>query len=93
MVEIKIQGEIDSEATETLKHYFEKIAQYNVSTILFDFNEVDSICSSGIAIIISLNRRIAEKKIQIEIVNANEVVYELFLIMKLNHIFKISRKS
>src|ERR1051325_5273 len=57
--------------------------------ILLDFSTVDHLSSAALGMLINANKRIREKNGQLRLANIKPQIYEVFVITKLNKLFKI----
>ncbi len=57
--------------------------------LLLDFNSVDHLSSAALGMLINANKRIREKNGQLRLSNIKPQIYEVFVITKLNKLFKI----
>jgi len=57
--------------------------------LLLDFNTVDHLSSAALGMLINANKRIKEKNGQLRLANIKPQILEVFVITKLNKLFKI----
>lgn len=57
--------------------------------LLIDFDQVEHLSSSALGALITVNNKIKQKGGQLRLSNINTQIYEVFLITKLNELFKI----
>ena len=57
--------------------------------LLLDFNTVDHLSSAALGMLITANKRIKEKNGQLRLANIKPQILEVFVITKLNKLFKI----
>jgi anti-sigma B factor antagonist len=57
--------------------------------LLLDFNSVDHLSSAALGMLINANNRIRQKNGQLRLANIRPQIYEVFVITKLNRLFKI----
>ena len=57
--------------------------------LLLDFGTVDHLSSAALGMLINANKRIKEKNGQLRLANIKAQIYEVFVITKLNKLFKI----
>ena len=57
--------------------------------LLLDFGSVDHLSSAALGMLINANKRIREKNGQLRLANIKPQIYEVFVITKLNKLFKI----
>lgn len=81
---IVLTGRIDREASQLISSSYERAAQSNPSTVVLDFDAVDYINSTGIALIVSLLGRARSEQ---------RAVHASGLTDHYRHIFDITRLS
>ena len=57
--------------------------------LLLDFATVDHLSSAALGMLINVNKRIKERNGQLRLANIKPQIYEVFVITKLNKLFKI----
>ena len=57
--------------------------------LLLDFSNVDHLSSAALGMLINANKRIREKNGQLRLANIKPQIFEVFVITKLNKVFKI----
>ncbi len=57
--------------------------------MLLDFGSVDHLSSAALGMLINANKRIREKNGQLRLTNIKPQIFEVFVITKLNKLFKI----
>ena len=57
--------------------------------LLLDFNNVDHLSSAALGMLINVNNRIRQKNGQLRLANIKPQIFEVFVITKLNKLFKI----
>ncbi len=57
--------------------------------LLLDFSTVDHLSSAALGMLINANKRIKEKNGQLRLTNIKPQIYEVFVITKLNKLFRI----
>jgi anti-sigma B factor antagonist len=57
--------------------------------LLIDFGTVDHLSSAALGMLINVNKRVKEKNGQLRLTNIRPQIYEVFVITKLNKLFKI----
>jgi len=65
------------------------IDERNNPKLLLDFGTVDHLSSAALGMLINANKRIKEKNGQLRLANIKPQIYEVFVITKLNKLFKI----
>ncbi len=58
--------------------------------LLLDFANVDHLSSAALGMLINLNQKIKQRNGQLRLANIKPQIYEVFVITKLNKLFKIS---
>ena len=67
------------------------IADLDRPRLVLDFSAVSHMSSSALGMLITLHKRIREKKGQFRLCNIQSSIYEVFVITRLNEIFQICR--
>jgi anti-sigma B factor antagonist len=57
--------------------------------LLLDFGSVDHLSSAALGMLINANKRVKEKNGQLRLANIKPQIFEVFVITKLNKLFKI----
>jgi anti-sigma B factor antagonist len=57
--------------------------------LLLDFNTVDHLSSAALGMLINVNKKIRERNGQLRLANIKPQIYEVFVITKLNKLFRI----
>jgi anti-sigma B factor antagonist len=57
--------------------------------LLLDFNSVDHLSSAALGMLINANNRIKQRNGQLRLANIKPQIYEVFVITKLNKLFRI----
>ena len=65
------------------------IDERNNPKLLLDFGTVDHLSSAALGMLINANKRIKEKNGQLRLANIKPQIYEVFVITKLNKLFRI----
>jgi len=66
-------------------------AKTDIPKIIIDFTHVAHMSSSALGILITLHKRIREKRGQLRLCCIQSAIYEIFVITRLNEIFTISQ--
>ena len=66
------------------------VAESDNPKLVLDFSSVSHMSSSALGMLITLHKRIREKNGQLWLCNIQPVIYEVFVITRLNEIFQIS---
>jgi len=82
---IKLTGTLDSMTSGDLEETLERELNDNVSSLTFDFSDVDYISSKGIRVLVAAYRKMNGRKMLIE--NANDSVKEVFRLSGLLKVF------
>ncbi len=86
---IFISGTIDIPSAENLKKSLYQILESDLQELIVDFNEVDSIGSSGIGALLLTHKEFTSRGIKFKAVNVNKEITALFKIIKLDKLFNI----
>lgn len=71
----KMAGEIDHHVSaQTRKHIDQEIDLYNVKTLIFDFDEVTFMDSSGIGLVLGRHKKMQAAGGQVKIVRPPEII-------------------
>ena len=65
------------------------IDERNNPKLLLDFGSVDHLSSDALGMLINANKRVKEKNGQLRLANIKPQIFEVFVITKLNKLFKI----
>lgn len=65
------------------------VKQAEIPSVVIDFTNVAHMSSSALGMLITLHKRICEKKGQLRLCNIQPSIYEVFVITRLNEIFQI----
>lgn len=65
------------------------VARYDAPKMVLDFSNVGHMSSSALGMLITLHKRIREKKGQLRLCGIGAPIYEVFVITRLNEIFDI----
>lgn len=66
------------------------VAESEAPKLVLDFSNVSHMSSSALGMLITLHKRIREKDGQLRLCNIQAAIYEVFVITRLNEIFRIS---
>ncbi|MCP4217909.1 MAG: STAS domain-containing protein [bacterium] len=86
---VYISGTIDIPGAEKLKISLLELANKELEEVVLDFNDVDSIGSSGIGALLLSHKEFQSKTMVFRIINLNKEIRALFKIIKLDKIIKI----
>jgi anti-anti-sigma factor len=86
---VAISGTIDIPSAEALKKSLYEILDGEINELILDFNEVDSIGSSGIGALLLTHKEFTSRGKRFSIVNVNKEITSLFKIIKLDKLFNI----
>ena len=67
------------------------VAESEMPKLILDFTAVSHMSSSALGMLITLHKRIREKKGQLRLCSIRPGIYEVFVITRLNEIFQICR--
>ena len=65
------------------------IDERDMPKLLLDFNNVDHLSSAALGMLINANNRIKQRNGQLRLTNIKAQIFELFVITKLNKLFRI----
>ncbi len=85
----KILDEIN--ITEIGRQLNALMPETEVPRMVLDFASVSHMSSSALGMLITLHKRIRERKGQLRLCNIQPAIYEVFVITRLNEIFEISQ--
>ncbi|MCP4688306.1 MAG: STAS domain-containing protein [Desulfobacterales bacterium] len=88
---LDIAGDVDEAGAAILKSKFNELDKSSVKNVIIDFAKVNHIGSAGIGKLLLLYKDLAPLDITLKIVNTSSTVFELFKMVKLDSIFKITR--
>jgi anti-sigma B factor antagonist len=75
-----------AEIGNTLNHMIDEV---NNPKLLLDFSNVDHLSSAALGMLINANNRIKTRNGQLRLTNIRPQIYEVFVITKLNKLFRI----
>ena len=84
-----LSGTIDIPSAENLKHSLHEILRDDLHEVVINFDEVDSIGSSGIGALLLTHKEYTSRGIKFTIINLNKEITALFKIIKLDKLFNI----
>lgn len=84
---LTITGRIDSTTSDAFMEYLKQHFTQDVQKLTLDFEDVDFISSKGLRVLVSVYKTLDGR--QIEIINANSAVREVFRLSSLLNIFNI----
>jgi anti-sigma B factor antagonist len=90
-VHFKVKGVIDEKGAEHLKQRFRELGSASFKELTIDFHEVTHIGSAGIGKLLLFYKGMAVKGGKIRLENLSQTLYELFMTLKLDTIFMISK--
>lgn len=91
ILEILIEGNLISSKAGEFKDYFVKCIEESPSNILLNFGNMDFLDSSGISSLVTMHRKLKKLNITLAIYFESDVIEEVFVLTKLNKLFKIFR--
>lgn len=86
---VELNGTIDIPSAENLKKQLHEILESKPQNVILDFNEVDSIGSSGIGALLLTHKEFTSRGIPFSVINLNKEITSLFKIIKLDKLFKL----
>ena len=84
-----MSGTIDIPSAESLKKSLHAVLETEPKNVVLDFNEVESIGSSGIGALLLSHKEFTSRGITFDVININKEITALFRIIKLDKLFKI----
>lgn len=75
---------------EEIRNIIQKLA---VPKILISFENVDHLSSAALGVLITINKLVRQKDGQLRLANIDPQIYEVFVITKLNKLFKIFKTT
>lgn len=90
---VKLNGSLDVSVQKTLKDKLIEVAESNESDVVVDFESVNFIDSSCLGVLVSLAKRLREKKGDIKISQLSSDVMSIFQITRLDRVFEIFEKN
>lgn len=86
-----VAGAIDEQGAEDLKQRFRELDFSFLKEVVFDFGGVNHIGSAGIGKLLLFYKALAVQEGRIVIENISGTIYDLFMTLKLDAIFTLSR--
>ncbi|UCH97494.1 MAG: STAS domain-containing protein, partial [Candidatus Aminicenantes bacterium] len=86
---VSLSGTIDIPSAENLKHSLHELLRDDLKEVAINFDEVDSIGSSGIGALLLTHKEYTSRGIKFTILNLNKEIAALFKIIKLDKLFNI----
>jgi len=90
-VRFEVQGEIDEKGAEDLKQRFNELNSAALKELTINFQKVTHIGSAGIGKLLLFYKDMAVNGGHVRLENLSKTLYELFMTLKLDTIFSISR--
>jgi anti-sigma B factor antagonist len=87
---VSLSGTIDIPSAENLKHSLHELLREDLNEVIINFDEVDSIGSSGIGALLLTHKEYTSRGIKFKIINLNKEINALFKIIKLDKLFNIN---
>ncbi|MFU8818367.1 MAG: STAS domain-containing protein [Desulfurivibrio sp.] len=92
-VRISLQGILDEKGAEELKSCFKQLILATVNEVEIDCGRVQHVGSSGIGKMLLLYKALASQGSKLAVVNLPGPIYELFLELKMDTLFTVTRQS
>jgi anti-anti-sigma factor len=90
IIVIHIEGDIALTGTAELRAYIKPLIEDNtVTDLLMNFENVTTIDSSGIGMIVQIYKLLSEKQKRLIITNLNDRCYDVFSLTRLNKILTL----
>lgn len=92
---MQIKGDLLSHNSQVVYKYLDPIIKEleALSHISFDLEEVEYICSSGIALLMKLAKLCEEREIRMDFINIKPKVKSTFLLLGLQHYISLDSKN
>ncbi|MCO4781420.1 MAG: STAS domain-containing protein [Candidatus Cloacimonetes bacterium] len=91
ILEIVLEENLISSKAGEFKDYFLACIEENPSNILLNFGDMAFLDSSGISSLVTMHRKLKKLNITLAIYFESDVIEEVFVLTKLNKLFKIYR--
>ena len=88
---ITLKGKVDEQGATLLKHHFKELDLSKLKEVIFDFGNVLYIGSAGIGKLLLFYKELAMHDLNLKVVNTSEDIFNLFQILKLDNVFKVTR--
>ncbi|MDZ7642261.1 MAG: STAS domain-containing protein [Desulfurivibrio sp.] len=88
-----LQGILNEQGAEELKSRFNQLRLDSISEVEIDCGQVEHIGSSGIGKLLLLYKKLASKGGTLKVVNLPGPLYDLFIELKMESLFTVSRKA
>lgn len=91
---VKLVGRLDTTTAPALEMTLEEtFEEHNFDKLIFDFEKLDYISSAGLRIMLSNKKTMSKVEKDMEIVNANESIIEIFEVTGFNEILIINKQN
>lgn len=87
VVVIKLSGRIDVQFALELEKQINEVISSNINKIVFDFQDVQHLSSSGIRVLISALRRTTSNKGGIRLANVSQPIRKILKLVELENLF------
>lgn len=87
VVVVRLEGRIDVQAALELEKQVNEIFNTNVNKIVFDFEKVQHLSSSGIRVLISSLRRTTANKGGVKLSNVEQSIRKILKLVELENLF------
>ena len=84
-----LTGEVDVGNCSVFKEQLNEIIEGSEGDFILDVSNLSYIDSAGLGILVGIYKRLAEKKRELTVMNANDYIKKLFRITKLDTLFKV----
>lgn len=92
-VRIKLQGILDEKGAEALKSSINQLRLDTVKEVEIDYSQVQHVGSSGIGKMLLLYKHLASQGGKMTVSNLPGPIFELFIELKMDTLFTITRKA
>ncbi len=91
-ITLSLTGRLDTLTSAGFAEEFEAVEISAGSQVILDFKNLDYISSAGLSAILTAQKRVTALKAEMEIINANEIITDIFNMTGFSKFLKI-RKS
>lgn len=92
-IRFSLQGILDEKGAEELKGRFGQLQLDSIKEVEIDCGRVEHIGSSGIGKLLLLYKKLASKGGSMRVVNLPGPLYELFIELKMDSLFPVTRQA
>ena len=92
-VTLLVKGNIVATMAKSLKEEMIPLLKEDYTEYTIDFNEVESIDSSGVGVLIAAQNDLKKKNAQLKVINVSDPILKMFKIMRLDRHFNVHSKN